>query len=64
VAFAGFFGVSLPSAFTSEIALGAYTALLVGLIMLVDYSRRPYPRTTGCTSAAPRTGGERHRLAA
>lgn len=64
VAVAEFFGISVPSVFTNEIALGIYTALLVGLIMLVDYSRRPYPRVARCVPPAPRAGGERHRLAA
>lgn len=63
VAFAEFFGARLPSDLDAGTLVGAFSILLLGLISVADYSRRPRSRLARA-SAGNSAACEIHRLAA
>lgn len=65
VALAQVAGVPMPASVTAEAVIGTYTAVILGLMLIGDYSRRPrisLKSATRCT--APAATSESHRLAA
>lgn len=64
VALAQVAGVSLPASVTAEAVIGTYTAVILGLLLIGDYSRRPRIALKSAAPCATRATTETHRLAA
>lgn len=65
VALAQVAGVPLPASVTAEAVIGTYTAVILGLMLIGDYSRRTRISLKSATRSTMRGAStETHRLAA
>lgn len=62
VAFAQILGAPVPASLSVENMVGAFSLLLVGLLLVTDYS--PRARIRSVTLSSPARSTETHRLAA
>ncbi|MBS0631471.1 MAG: hypothetical protein JSS11_06130 [Verrucomicrobia bacterium] len=64
VALAQVAGVPMPASVTAEAVIGTYTAVILGLLLVGDYSRRTRIALKSAAPCTARATTETHRLAA